>query len=80
MNLYDDPQLPLGYELGIELDAAMARADIERMAHQARCHVNHVFGALISWQRRRLERIQLQREADAIFRSLPRYDLPRVPR
>jgi len=57
VNLDDHDALPLGhvYELGIEIDAALAHAEIERMAHEARCHVNHVFGGLISWNRRRFD-------------------------
>ena len=64
MNLDGDPQLPLGcfgYELRIQMHAAMAHAEIERMAHEARCHVNHVFGGLISWNLRRFERIAWER-------------------
>lgn len=44
-------------DLAIDAAAAQAHAEIARLAHEARCHANHVFGALIAWNRKRFERI-----------------------
>lgn len=44
------------YDIIVEMLAAQAHAEIERLAFEARKTINHRFGALIAWNRRCFQR------------------------